>query len=102
MGFDGRSDDGEGLGPFQDRGALPTRSHARGAVRPVQIHVSPARPGRVQVDSGTDPKLRHLPRVHSSRNDRRLTFGLAHATALGGPGQILLQKPEHVIGTSFA
>jgi hypothetical protein len=56
----------EDLGPIQDTGALPTRSHARGEMRPLQVHVSPAHAGRVQVGTGTDPRRRNMRRIHSS------------------------------------
>jgi hypothetical protein len=72
-----RSNNGEDLGLFEERSALPTRSHAGCTVRPLQVHASPARPGRVQVGSGTDPRFRHLRRVHSSRRYRRLTLRTA-------------------------
>jgi hypothetical protein len=56
----------EDLGPIEDSGQLPTRSHARGEVRALQVHVSPARAGWVQVGSGTDPRLRNLRPLHST------------------------------------
>jgi hypothetical protein len=56
----------EDLGPIQDTGALPTRSNARGEVRPLHVHVSPAQAGRVQVGAGTDPRRRNMRRIHWS------------------------------------
>jgi hypothetical protein len=67
-------DDSEDLGSFEERSALPTRFHAGWAVRPLQVHVSAARVGWVQVGSGTDPRLRHLRRVHSPPNYPRLSL----------------------------
>ena len=71
---EGRTDDGEDLGPLEEKSALPTRSHARCTVRPLQVHVSAARARRVQVGAGIDSRLRHLRRVHCSPQDRRLSL----------------------------
>ena len=61
----------EDLGPIQDSGELRTRSHTRREVRPLQVHVSPARSGRIQVGPGADPRHRNLRPLHSSQRPLR-------------------------------
>ena len=61
----------EDLGPIQDSGELRTRSHTRREVRPLQVHVSPARSGRMQVGPGADPRHRNLRPLHSSQRPLR-------------------------------
>ena len=98
MGPPRRSYDGEDLGPFEEPSALPTCFHTRGAVRPLQVHVPPAKPGWMQIGAGTDPKLRHLRRVHSSRYYGRLTLGylsLGDSRGLIEVGETLTQVRTH-------
>jgi len=72
-------DDGADLGHFEEQSELPTCSHARRALRPLQVHVSAARRGRMQVGSRSDPGVRHLRRVHSSPQGLRHVEEVASA-----------------------
>ncbi|HUF01829.1 MAG TPA: hypothetical protein VMN35_05335, partial [Gaiellaceae bacterium] len=42
-------------------------------MRPLQVHVPPTGPRRMQIGSRPDPELRHLRRIHFSKHDRSLT-----------------------------
>jgi hypothetical protein len=75
----------EDLGPFETRRALPARSHAGGAMRPLQAHVPPARPRRMQTGSRADPELRHLRRVHPARHERALTSSVRRSSDVSTP-----------------
>ena len=63
------------MGSFEEEGELPARPQARGPVRLLQVHVPTACAGRVQVGARSDPRLRHLRRVHPSPACRRLSGG---------------------------
>src|SRR5919109_432404 len=61
-----RSDCGEDLGPFEETSALPSRSYLRGALRPLQVHVSAIGARRLSLGQGADPRLGHLRPVDAS------------------------------------
>jgi hypothetical protein len=53
------------MGSFEEEDELPARARARGALRPLHVHVPTARAWRLQVGQGADPGVRHLRRVQA-------------------------------------
>jgi hypothetical protein len=60
------SDGDDGVGPLEEGRELPACIPGRGPLRPLQVHVPPARTRRLSAGSGADPGLGRLRRVQTA------------------------------------
>jgi hypothetical protein len=77
------------MGSLEEGGELPSRTHGRGPLRPLQVHVSATGARRLSFSPGTDSRLGHLRPFHTSplTHPRRLGAAPADSGGLAEAGK---------------